>query len=172
LITVHQWRVRQPLPISLQTAWDFFACADNLAQMTPPAMGMRITPVHGKPVYPGQILVHSVRMFEGIPFPRTDWMTEIVHVQPPHFFADEQKAGPFSVWWHEHHLTETPTGVVVEDYIRYVVPLGPIGNLANWLMVRPMIRRAFRFREQKLRELFQAGPAEVIPFPNPAEPTP
>ena len=55
-------------------------------------------------------------------------LTEIVRVDAPHRFVDEQRIGPYRVWHHEHWLrTLRDGGTEVHDLVTYVLPFGPLG---------------------------------------------
>jgi len=44
------------------------------------------------------MIAYRIRIAPGI---RIRWLTEIRHVS---FFADEQRIGPYRLWYHEHHF--------------------------------------------------------------------
>ena len=46
----------QFMPISLETAWDFFSSPANLVKITPPDMDFRITSPPQSGIYAGQII--------------------------------------------------------------------------------------------------------------------
>ncbi|MCB0340173.1 MAG: hypothetical protein KDD53_11245, partial [Bdellovibrionales bacterium] len=63
-------------------------------------------------IYNGLIIRYKVRPVLSIPL---NWLTEISHVNEPHFFVDEQRYGPYRMWHHQHHFKEVPGGVIIED---------------------------------------------------------
>jgi ligand-binding SRPBCC domain-containing protein len=84
------------------------------------------------------------------------WLTEIRRWQPPRSFTDVQLAGPYRVWEHTHRFTEAPGGTEVYDYVRYGMPLGPLGAAAERLRVGAWLDEIFDYRSRRLRELFEA----------------
>jgi ligand-binding SRPBCC domain-containing protein len=150
---VYNLKTTQRLPITLDKAWSFLSDPKNLAVITPPELGFKITCDLPPKMYEGMMISYTVRPLG--PFPMV-WVSEITHLNPPHFFVDEQRVGPYSLWHHEHHLTEIDGGVEMRDLITYKVPGGPLGGIINALMVRPQLNRIFAFREVKLNELFGA----------------
>jgi hypothetical protein len=54
----------------------------------------------------------------------------------PRRFVDEQHKGPFKSFWHEHRFTPSDGGTRVDDDVRFEAPLGPLGRLAEWLVLR------------------------------------
>jgi hypothetical protein len=97
------------------------------------------------------------------------WTARHLECVPGVQFVDEQEGGPFSAWRHTHRFL---TGAdqhhsVLEDDIRYVPPLGAAGRLADRALVRPRLRRTFRYRHATTRADIEtqrryAGPAMRI----------
>src|SRR5687767_15110717 len=56
---------------------------------------------------------------------------------PPKRFVDEQVAGPFRSLRHEHLFDAVPGGTRVTDRVVFAVGRGPLGWLAERLIVRP-----------------------------------
>jgi ligand-binding SRPBCC domain-containing protein len=158
-MSVHVLKTVQKLPVSLEEAWSFFSHPKNLAVMTPEYLNLRFTnELFGEEMYPGQVMTYRVKPLLGIPL---FWMTEITHVVPDRFFVDEQRFGPYSLWHHQHHFREITGGVEMTDLVHYKLPLGFLGDIANSLFVRRQLDGIFRFRVQKVEELFGAWQAPV-----------
>ena len=87
----------------------------------------------------------------GIPF---GWTTEIRTWNPPESFTDVQLSGPFALWHHTHRFEEQNGGTLIHDVVRYRVPFGTIGLVANWLQVRGEVERIFRFRKKCIGKIF------------------
>lgn len=142
----------QRIPVSLDEAWAFFSNPANLQRITPPEMGFSIiSDHHGNSMYPGQIIEYTVRPLLGIPM---YWMTEITHVKDRTYFIDEQRFGPYSLWHHQHHFKEIPGGVEMIDIVHYRIPLGILGQIANWLFVRQQLNTIFEYRTKAVDSLF------------------
>lgn len=152
----------QVLPISKQEAWDFLSSPKNLKVITPDHMGFHILSGADKPMFPGQIIQYIVKPF---PFFHTKWVTEITHVSNGEYFVDEQRFGPYALWHHKHFLKEVEGGVLMEDIIDYKLPFGILGQLAYPFIVKKQLQEIFKYREQKLIELF----GEVEGSPNTLE---
>ena len=102
----------QLLPLSLEEAWDYFSKPENLDTITPDDLSFEIlTNFKGKRMYPGMMIMYRVSPFTGV---KMNWCTEISHVHEPHYFVDEQRTGPYSMWHHEHHFEEVEGGTVVK----------------------------------------------------------
>jgi ligand-binding SRPBCC domain-containing protein len=144
---------KQFLPITLPEAWSFFSSPKNLAEITPDQMRFDILYISGNDkMYAGQIIRYKIQILPGI---RAAWMTEITHVNEPHFFIDEQRFGPYSLWHHQHHFKEVPGGVEMTDEVNYAIPMGLLGRLAHWVFVGREVNRIFDYRFKKLEELFK-----------------
>lgn len=64
---------------------------------------------------------------------------------------DKQRRGPYRAWIHEHTFEERDGGTLARDMVRYDV-IG--GQLVNRFFVRRDVGKIFRFRQEKLREVF------------------
>ncbi|HEY3406508.1 MAG TPA: SRPBCC family protein [Ohtaekwangia sp.] len=144
---------KQVLPISLEQAWKFFSAPENLLKITPNNMGFHILySSGGDTLYAGKIIIYRIRV---LPFYTTTWVTEISHVQEPHYFVDDQRSGPYALWHHQHHFKKVDAGVEMTDEINYAIPFGFIGRLANWLFVGRQVNAIFNYRFRILETHFQ-----------------
>ena len=151
-MSVHQLKIIQRIPVSLDTAWDFFSHPKNLDKLTPEHLRLKYTnELFGDEMYPGQVITYKVKPVLGIPL---FWMTEITHVREKQFFVDEQRFGPYSFWHHQHHFKSIDGGVEMTDLIHYKVPGWLLGDLANKLFIRQQLENIFKFRYQRVEDLF------------------
>lgn len=142
----------QQIPASLDQVWDFISSPQNLKHITPEFMGFDIlTKNLPEKMYPGMIISYHVKPVLGI---KTLWVTEITHVKELHYFVDEQRVGPYSLWHHQHILKEIPGGVLMKDIVNYRPPFGPLGSLANALFIKRMLKKIFDYRTVKVDEKF------------------
>jgi ligand-binding SRPBCC domain-containing protein len=148
---MHHIETRQVIPGTLEKIWDFFSDPANLTVITPPGMKFRILHRSAAKMYPGMIIVYRVHPLLGIPL---TWVTEITHVREHAYFIDEQRIGPYRLWHHQHHFRQTGEGVEMRDLVDYALPLGFIGRWVNRLFVQRKLRNIFRFREEKIRDIF------------------
>jgi ligand-binding SRPBCC domain-containing protein len=155
-MALHQLYFEQFVPASLDRAWDFFSSPANLKEITPPEMGFDITTPNLPPkMYPGMIIAYKVRPLLRIP---TTWVTEITQVKEKEYFVDDQRVGPYSIWNHRHTFEERDGGVLMTDRINYVVPLGPLGNILNAVLIRRRIESIFTYRTRRIEEIFGPDP--------------
>ncbi|MFM7217690.1 MAG: SRPBCC family protein [Bacteroidota bacterium] len=151
-MSIHCLSRTQFLPIPIDQAWDFFSSPHNLRLITPPEMDFKITSVQmeGK-TYAGQLIRYRV---SPLPFYRTTWVTEITHVSAPTYFVDEQRIGPYCMWHHQHRFKAVDGGTEMTDVVHYVIPLGILGDLFNFLFIRKKIEAIFDYRTKKLKEIY------------------
>ena len=126
-MSVHKLSARQLVPIPLEEAWAFFSDPGNLSVMTPSSLAMKVTSSPPAEMYAGLIVTYTMSPLP-IGFLRAEWVTEITQVQPPMFFVDEQRSGPYRLWHHEHHFQEVEGGAEIRDLIHYQLPFGPLGG--------------------------------------------
>ncbi|WP_055446122.1 SRPBCC family protein [Lacinutrix mariniflava] len=148
---IYTFHRKQNLPITKAQAWEFLSSPKNLKTITPDYMGFDILSGADRPMYAGQIIQYIVTPVLGI---KTKWVTEITHVVDGEYFVDEQRFGPYALWHHKHFIKEIDGGVEMEDIIDYKVPMGILGQMVNPILVRPKLEEIFKYRTQKLEELF------------------
>lgn len=149
---VYSIKTVQQIPVSIDTAWDFFSSPDNLKEITPANLGFNIVSKHhGDKMYAGQIIEYTVKPVFGIPL---YWMTEITHVADKKYFVDEQRYGPYSMWHHQHHFKTVEGGVEMTDIIHYKLPFWFFGDIAYALFVKKQLQNIFDFRYKIVEERF------------------
>jgi ligand-binding SRPBCC domain-containing protein len=154
-MAIHQLRRTQIIRATPEACWDFFSNPANLRRITPPSLDFQVLSPLPPRMHPGLMIEYRVRPVLGIPM---TWLTEITHVEAPHYFVDEQRVGPYQVWHHEHRFTPLDDGrIECLDLVTYVLPFGWLGNLAHPLLVRPQLEAIFRHRERVVAELNLTG---------------
>lgn len=148
----------------IENTWDFFSKAENLPDVTPPALHFKIaspTPIHMG--YDASI--DYTISFAGIPL---KWRTRIVDWTPPRQFIDLQVRGPYAMWHHQHTFEQVEGGVECVDRVLYKVPGGPMGRVMNWLGVQNQLRQIFSFRQkaiaEKLGTVREIEPVQIRPL--------
>ncbi len=142
----------QKIPAGIDEVWDFFSDPHNLVKITPKEMFMRITNSDDVgSLYEGMTI--SYRLYPFFDFP-VRWTTEIIRVERPCVFEDEQKSGPYDVWRHKHLFREIPGGVEMTDSILYRLPFGALGEFFNDVLIRRRLEYIFDYRRKKIEEIF------------------
>lgn len=140
------------LPISIDKAWEFFSNPNNLSKIMPKDMGFKVLEGATLPLYQGQIIEYTVTP---LPLFKTTWISEINHINKPHFFVDTQIEGPYKLWHHKHFLKEIKGGTEITDVVHYQVPFGILGKLVHPIIIKPKLDKIFKYREQQISQLFK-----------------
>ena len=93
-------------PVPLPQAFAMFENPHNLAKITPPWLNFRVVTPEPVVMRKGAEIDYVIRWL-GLPI---RWKTLITAYDPPHGFVDEQARGPYTLWRHQHTLTETERG--------------------------------------------------------------
>lgn len=130
-----------------EEVFGFFAQPRNLEPMTPPLLRFRVVTPDPIVIGEGTLIRYRLRV-RGVP---VTWVTEITDWDPPHGFVDEQRQGPYALWHHTHTFEPLGGGAtLMRDVVRYRVGLGPLGLLADRLVVRRDVERIFDYRAQRV----------------------
>jgi ligand-binding SRPBCC domain-containing protein len=164
-----QWTA---FPVELVFA--FFANPGNLPHLMPKWQQARIESSRliappPRPVAPEQTLrfqspaagegsemAISFRPIAKLPF-RIGWLARITEFVWNSHFCDEQIQGPFASWKHRHGIAaevrEGVRGTLISDEVEYRLPLGPLGDIANAMVVRREMEATFAYRQRRLEEI-------------------
>jgi ligand-binding SRPBCC domain-containing protein len=149
----HDLHTRLELPLPIDEVFAFFAEAQNLERITPPELRFEILTEMPISMGRGTLLAYRLGLF-GVPF---RWRTRIAAWDPPHGFIDLQLSGPYALWEHTHVFAATGSGTLIDDHVRYRLPLSPLGDVA-YPLVKRQLARIFAYRRQAVREAL-LGPA-------------
>ncbi|MDQ8206112.1 SRPBCC family protein [Coraliomargarita sp. SDUM461003] len=145
--TIHQLEREQTIATELETAWNFISAPQNLDRITPDDMDFEIVSKLPEQMYNGLLIEYRV----GIPLiGKQTWLTELKHIREQHSFVDEQRIGPYRLWYHYHEITAVAGGVRFNDRVSYVMPFGPFGALARGLYVKKELERIFDYRQKAM----------------------
>lgn len=118
-----------------------------LQRLTPPWEDVRIR-VQEAGVAPGGRVELGLRKGPA----EIGWTVEHTEFEEDRLFVDEQVAGPFAHWRHEHRFE--PLGAdrcAVEDVVEWQPPLGSLGRTFSGPFIQRSLGRLFRFRARRLR---------------------
>jgi ligand-binding SRPBCC domain-containing protein len=143
----------------LAKVWEFYQdVRSSLPALSDPADEVRVEHADAPPRQGGKLVI-TARDPLGR---RVKWVAVYVEIVPPHAvvfgeearFVDEQESGPFRSWRHAHEFEAIDSKTTrMIDRITYTVGLGPIGWVADKLLVRPKLNRMFGYRQQALPKL-------------------
>lgn len=144
---------RQLLRTDIKTAWDYFSSPMNLAEITPDWLNFQVIADVPEKMYEGLMIEYRVHPLLGLP---VSWVTEITHADEPHYFVDEQRAGPYRLWHHEHHFKVTPDGVEMTDIVTYILKAEPLSHIMLGSTVRKKLNEIFDYRHRVLEAKFNS----------------
>ena len=141
--------VSQSFDIPREDVFPFFADAENLERITPPELGFNIVTPRPIDIKQGTLIDYKLSL-HGFP---VRWRTEISRWEPPFEFIDMQLSGPYKQWIHLHKFTEPEPGkTLMEDEVRYRLPLEPVGDIANFF-IKLQLKYIFDYRREAVVEL-------------------
>lgn len=153
--SVHILERTQRVGLPIDQAFAFYGDARNLEPLTPPWLHFQVLTPAPITMESGTLLDYRLRLHR-VPI---RWQTRIETWEPPRRFVDVQVRGPYSLWEHTHTFEEDgPGATIIRDRIRYSIPFGPLGQIAERLFVRRDLKRIFDYRgEAVTRELKAAA---------------
>ncbi|MDY0109691.1 MAG: SRPBCC family protein [Candidatus Krumholzibacteria bacterium] len=152
---LHVLERTQAIASSREEVFGFFARPENLAAITPPRLDFRILTPSPVPMRNGALIDYVIKLG---PLP-LHWRTLITCYEPPFRFIDEQLQGPYAFWHHTHQFDELPDGGTrLGDIVRYLLPLGPFGEIAHILAVRRQLAQIFDHRRRVIAARFGERP--------------
>jgi ligand-binding SRPBCC domain-containing protein len=106
---------------------------------------------------PGETVTWRGRHF-GMMLTHTSW---IDRYEKPHYFRDVMIEGMFRSFEHQHFFeTAEDSGTLMRDELRFVAPLGPLGWIAEKLVLQGHLTRFLRRRNEAIRTAAES-PADI-----------
>ncbi len=96
---------------------------------------------------PGETVTWQARHFGR----RWSLTSRITVFEPPVRFVDEQVAGPFRSFRHEHRFESVSGGTKMTDEWRHQSPLGPLGRLVDRIVLDRYMRWLLETRNASLK---------------------
>ena len=157
----YQLSCRLWLPLPIAPVFTFFADAHNLAVITPPWLNFVIHTPGPIDMRTGCLIDYTIHWL-GIPI---KWRTVISAYDPPDRFEDRQLIGPYAQWIHQHEFASQSGGTLVRDRVRYIIPGGFFGPLAQATFVRRQLTQIFEYRQAAIARLLMVnrpGKAQIV----------
>ena len=149
---IYQFQRNQVIKTDIETAWDFMRSPANLNKITPPDMTFTILSNLTDVMFEGQIIRYKIK----IPMiGEQNWVSELKHIKEKHSFVDDQRIGPYKLWYHYHRIRECSEGVEFFDHITYSIPYGLLGELAHCIYVKNQLNKIFDFRAKTTPQLLE-----------------
>lgn len=143
------------LAAPIERVFAFHLDTRNAAKISPP--DTQVVRVEGEfPLVEGAEVRLTVRQ-RPLPFAQT-WRIRIERVSEPTAVVDVMLSGPFAAWRHEHLFADLGDGRTrMTDRVSYRAPLGPLGALADRLVLHRLLERSFRIRHELTRAVFETS---------------
>lgn len=160
-MATRQFKRSISLPVSAREAFAWHERPRALQRLLPPWQNAVVLKAP-KNLRPGSEAVIRLRVG---PFTRT-WLAEHRHFAPGTLFTDAQVTGPFAKWNHTHRFRPIDDqNCVMEDEIRYKLPLAPISDAILGRFVDRELERTFTYRQNTTRaDLLAICRQEVVPM--------
>jgi ligand-binding SRPBCC domain-containing protein len=146
---IHHLYREQLVPQPLDDVFSFFAQAANLERITPPWLGFGLLTPASVEMGFGTTIEYRLHVHR-IPL---RWVSRIERWEPGRAFEDVQVKGPYRMWRHRHEFRPAGGGTLVQDHVRYALPLGPLGEMAHSMFVERDLARIFAFRHAEVARL-------------------
>ncbi len=132
---------RSPMPVPPRELFDWHARPGAFERLNPPFDKVEILERSGG-MAPGARTV--LRLHVG-PVPRK-WVAVHTALEDGRSFTDRQESGPFALWEQVHRMLPDGEGrSLLEDEVRYALPLGPVGRLGAGV-AREKLEALFAYR--------------------------
>jgi ligand-binding SRPBCC domain-containing protein len=148
-MVVRDLRREQLVPRPIGETFAFFGDARNLERITPPWLRFKILTPGEIEMRKGAVIDYRLRL-HGIPI---RWTAVIDEWRPGQAFVDRQTHGPYRTWVHRHEFRAHGDATIVTDHVRYALPFGVLGRVADAVLVEPDLERIFDFRGEAVRRL-------------------
>ena len=148
-LRVYKLTCEMLVPLAVAEVFAVFEDPYNLARITPPGLGFRVTSKDRVQMRAGAEIEYSIRWM-GVSM---RWKSLVTDYEPPFSFVDEQVQGPYRLWRHRHTFRPSAQGTLVCDLVEYALPLGLLGQAANALLVSRQLKQIFAYRQAALSKL-------------------
>lgn len=153
-------RVRAPL----EAVWAFHSRIAGLKSLTPGWLNLRVEAIDGPAGEPDPDILEAgtVIRLSMAPFgigPRQHWTSRITSRERREGaarFRDEMVDGPFPEWVHTHLFFQDGHETIVQDRVRYRLPIDGLNRRLNRLAVvgfEPL----FRYRHRRTKERLESA---------------
>ncbi len=156
-MNIYTLKNEQEIERPLREVFSFFENPENLAILTPKSLNFKILTPSPIIMKAGALIDYTIQVL-GI---EQRWTTLITSYEPPFRFVDEQIKGPYAFWHHTHTFSETSAGTLIKDEVRYAIPFGLVGTLAQEIFVKKELDKIFRFRAETIERHFQSSSNKV-----------
>jgi len=88
------------------------------------------------------------------------WRVRVTQLVEPTLLVDETLDGPFTSFVHEHRFEDLGDGRTrLTDHVEYRLGFGPLGRVAERLVVARLMKQSFAHRQRRTREVLEEAAA-------------
>ncbi len=145
------FEARVELPCTVEEVFDLVARPEGIKQISPPEMGLYFTnsPERYALGTKVEFKVQAMGLVREITH-------EVTAFDDPTSFIEEQTAGPFKHWVHEHIFeTREGGGCVAIDRIQFLPPGGVAGMIMTASRILDNLEDGFDYRHEQLENYFR-----------------
>ena len=147
-----------------EAVFAFFAEPRNLEAITPPWLRFHLVGQTTARIERGTELTYRLRI-HGLP---ATWRSRIEEWLPNERFVDVQLQGPYALWQHTHRFEDRGAATLIQDHVRYRLPLGRLGQWVGGRFVAADLRKIFAYRAGRTAELLSLRDRPTPACPKPA----
>ena len=138
----------------ISKAWIFHTKVSNLERIMPPELNFNVTSSKPTNIYEGKIITFNTKI---TPFYNSNIISEIKKISHEEYFIDQQIAGPYKIWHHEHHFKKTRnnTTIIIEK-IKYKLHLHPISRIIHKLFIKKKLINIFKYRIKETQRVLSS----------------
>lgn len=150
-MSVHTFSRSIEINAPQEAVFHFHDDTNNLLRITPPSIKVKI--LQADPPGKGAFVKLKVTQF--------GFLTQVMEMEftaydAPNFLTDTQRKGKFKSFVQERRFESTSRNTtILTDTLYYELPVGILGDLANFLFVRKIVSSMFSYRQQKTKELLE-----------------
>jgi ligand-binding SRPBCC domain-containing protein len=112
----------------------------------------------------GMMKLGDTVTWEAVHFGRKQYLTsKITLYERPHRFIDEMVKGAFQEMVHLHEFDPQPVGTIMIDTFTFRAPWGPLGRLAEMLVLTRYMKGLLVTRNRYLKQVAEADTTSPIP---------
>lgn len=137
---------RTPMPVNAEQLFRWHEQPGALERLLPLWEPVELVQRTGKGLEVGARVVLRMKL-GGV---ATEWIAEHTQYEPGQLFQDRQVKGPFAEFVHSHRTLSRGETSILEDEVRYRLPLGVLGKLGGSL-VKGRLERLFHYRHSVTR---------------------
>jgi len=91
--------------------------------------------------------------------------SKITQLRPYTFFQDRMTKGAFRIFEHDHFFESEGNGTVMVDVVSFQAPFGPLGWLAERILLAPHLRHFLISRGLALKSMAERSRQGVVALP-------